>query len=135
MTSEKPQIVTRARRTEAPAIQKFAFTRDQIRGLAASAPLADFRQRAWELYENTPMPVTTDEAWRRTDLHGLKADSFRLPEKDAYLDLAALPGVLGTIAGDDTVLVIATDDDSAERVVWVISEMTRTGRPADKEDS
>jgi hypothetical protein len=31
--------------------------------------------------------------------------------------------------------VIATDDDSAERVVWVISEMTRTGRPADKEDS
>ena len=91
MTSEKPQIVTRARRTEAPAIQKFAFTRDQIRGLAASAPLADFRQRAWELYENTPMPVTTDEAWRRTDLHGLKADSFRLPEKDAYLDLAALP--------------------------------------------
>jgi transcriptional regulator of arginine metabolism len=53
----------------------------------------------------------------------------------SYLDLAALPGVLGTIAGDDTVLVIATDDDSAERVVWVISEMTRTGRPADKEDS
>ncbi len=53
----------------------------------------------------------------------------------SYLDLAALPGVLGTIAGDDTVLVIATDDGSAERVVWVISEMTRTGRPADKEDS
>lgn len=48
----------------------------------------------------------------------------------SYLDLAALRGVLGTIAGDDTVLVIAIDPDSAERLVGAISEMTKTGRPA-----
>lgn len=48
----------------------------------------------------------------------------------SYLDLASLRGVLGTIAGDDTVLVIAIDDDSAERLVTAISDMTRTGRPA-----
>ena len=47
----------------------------------------------------------------------------------SYLDLATLPGMLGTIAGDDTVLVIATDADAAERVVGRISEMTKTGRP------
>lgn len=52
----------------------------------------------------------------------------------SYLDLAALPGVLGTIAGDDTVLVIATDNQAANRTVATISEMTRTGKPA-KEDS
>ena len=51
----------------------------------------------------------------------------------SYLDLAALSGVLGTIAGDDTVLVIATDADAAGRTVGVISEMTKTGRPPEKE--
>lgn len=53
----------------------------------------------------------------------------------SYLDLAGLPGVLGTIAGDDTVLVIATDAEAATQTVGRISEMTRTGRPAVKEDS
>ena len=52
----------------------------------------------------------------------------------SHLDLAGLTGVLGTIAGDDTVLVIATDNEAANRTVGVISEMTRTGRPA-KEQS
>ncbi|SHJ56479.1 transcriptional regulator, ArgR family [Tessaracoccus bendigoensis DSM 12906] len=51
----------------------------------------------------------------------------------SYLDLAGLPGVLGTIAGDDTVLVIATDNEAANRTVGSISEMTKTGRPAVKE--
>ncbi|MBB1484275.1 arginine repressor [Tessaracoccus sp. MC1865] len=51
----------------------------------------------------------------------------------SYLDLAGLPGVLGTIAGDDTVLVIATDTEAAIRTVGAVSEMTRTGKPA-KED-
>lgn len=48
----------------------------------------------------------------------------------SHLDVASPRGVLGTIAGDDTVLVIAIDDDSAETLVGAISEMTRTGRPA-----
>lgn len=53
----------------------------------------------------------------------------------SYLDLAGLPGVLGTIAGDDTVLVIATDNDAADATVGAISEMTKTGLPAVKEIS
>ena len=48
----------------------------------------------------------------------------------SYLDIASPRGVLGTIAGDDTVLVIAIDDESAETLVGAISEMTKTGRPA-----
>lgn len=51
----------------------------------------------------------------------------------SYLDASALRGVLGSIAGDDTVLVIATDDDAARRTVAEISEMTRTGKPAKDE--
>lgn len=51
----------------------------------------------------------------------------------SYLDQACLHGVLGTIAGDDTVLVIATDAAAAEHAVAVVSEMTRTGRPAEED--
>lgn len=53
----------------------------------------------------------------------------------SYLDVVGLPGVLGTIAGDDTVLVIATDNDAANHTVGRISEMTKTGRPAVRNDS
>ncbi len=47
----------------------------------------------------------------------------------ASLDAAALAGVMGTIAGDDTLLVIATDEAAADEVVLRISEMTKSGRP------
>lgn len=47
----------------------------------------------------------------------------------ASLDAARLAGVMGTIAGDDTVLVIATDEEAASRIVAVVSDMTRTGKP------
>lgn len=46
----------------------------------------------------------------------------------SYLDRAELGGVMGTIAGDDTILVIATDEAAAEAVVDRLIEMTRSGR-------
>lgn len=46
----------------------------------------------------------------------------------SHVDAAGLRGLLGTIAGDDTVLLIATCDEAAEDIVAAISEMTKTGR-------
>lgn len=48
----------------------------------------------------------------------------------ASLDAARLHGVMGTIAGDDTVLLIAAGERQASDVIAVISDMTRTGKPA-----
>lgn len=48
----------------------------------------------------------------------------------SHLDGARLPGVMGTIAGDDTVLVIASHVEAADRITGIIAHMTRTGRPA-----
>lgn len=48
------------------------------------------------------------------------------------LDHAGLDGVVGTIAGDDTVLVITDSEQSANRVAGVLATMTRTGRPAEE---
>ncbi len=49
----------------------------------------------------------------------------------SHLDAARLPGVMGTIAGDDTVLLIAINELAAEGVSAAIAQLTRTGKPVD----
>lgn len=91
MTKETPKIVTRVRRREGTPQKDFSFTSDSIRTAGLSDILIDYRQKAWQTYQSLPVPTTRDEAWRRTDLHGLEADAFRIPGTEAYLDLAPLP--------------------------------------------
>jgi Fe-S cluster assembly protein SufD len=91
MTSEKPQIVKRTRRSEMPAPRKFSFTRDQVPTIGDGSQVAEYRQVAWQQFETLPMPSSTDEAWRRTDFNSLTIEQLRMPVKDAYLDLAPLP--------------------------------------------
>lgn len=47
----------------------------------------------------------------------------------AHVDEARLPGVMGTIAGDDTVLIIATSAEAAGGLAERIECMTRSGKP------
>ncbi len=81
---EKPKVVvsSRSRRSETAA-REFAFVQADIR----AGVLSEYRQRAWQAYTRAAMPATSDEAWRRTDLHGLPTESFRLPQPGAYEDL------------------------------------------------
>lgn len=91
MTKETPEIVIRGRRRESQApVKTFSFHRSMVRVSGLSQGIQAFRDRAWSLFETLPMPDPKDEAWRRTDISGLQADLFRLPEVDAYLDLAPL---------------------------------------------
>jgi Fe-S cluster assembly protein SufD len=88
---EKPKVVVaRTRRSEAPA-KAFAFTNAMI---PASGVLADYRQAAWQTFNRLPMPSLTEEAWRRTDLRDLPAESLRLPADGAFRALAPVPEVL-----------------------------------------
>ncbi len=52
----------------------------------------------------------------------------------AHVDRARLPGVMGTVAGDDTLLLVATDPESAARTAGIIAHMTRTGKPTRLQD-
>jgi Fe-S cluster assembly protein SufD len=56
------------------------FTRENVKKLSASLNepewMLDFRLHAWDVYENTPMPTTSDEEWRRTTLRRLKLDQI-----------------------------------------------------------
>lgn len=93
--NETPQVVIRTRRPESVAAQKdFIFTPEMVRTEGMSEALREYRIRAWDAFVKNPMPVTTQEAWRRTDLRPMKPETFHLPVKDAYLDLAAPPADL-----------------------------------------
>ena len=88
---EKPKVVitTRSRRQEIGE-KKFVFSEAQI----PSGPLSEYRKRAWLAYQRVGIPVTTEEAWRRTDLRALPADVFRLPVDMAFEGLQAVPAYL-----------------------------------------
>lgn len=56
------------------------FTQENIEKLSAGLNepqwMLDFRLKAWEIYQELPMPKRSDEAWRRTDLRRLKLDNI-----------------------------------------------------------
>lgn len=83
-------VVSRSRKADLVDSREFSFTPDLARGLAEdglSAAIRDYRIGAWEAYQALPMPTTSDEPWRRTDIRGLRAGALRLPQQ---VDLPAL---------------------------------------------
>ncbi len=83
------------------------FTKEAVQQLSAALNEPDwmlqFRLNAFEVYENTPMPTTSDEAWRRTDLRRLKLDQLSPSiNGDAATD-ATLPEFLGSQLTEDKV--------------------------------
>lgn len=107
-------IVTHKRRTQRDTRKEFQFTREMIPppGGDGNAPefLRDYRSRAWEMFEDQPLPKTTDEPWRRTDIRGLEAGSFRLPQPGEYEDLPAVP---------DELLIPLVGDRQAGQIVML----------------
>ena len=73
---EKPKVVvSRTRRAEAAA-RDFAFTESDVR--AGADAVASYRTLAWNAFKRHSLPDTTQEAWRRTDIHHLPTDKFKL---------------------------------------------------------
>ena len=74
---EKPKVVvSKTRRVAEGAAKDFAFTEAEIR--AAGDAVAPYRTLAWNSFKRLSLPVTTEEAWRRTDIHNLPVDRFKL---------------------------------------------------------
>lgn len=89
---EKPKVtVSKTRRTES-ASKEFRFTQADIP--RSSGSIASYRASAWELFKKQTLPDNTLEAWRRTDIHNMPLDKFKLPAKDAHLDLPSVPADL-----------------------------------------
>lgn len=98
-------VVTRTRRADRLASKEFVFTRQDIPALAPGSDAAEFlkeyRARAWEEFERMPMPTTSDEPWRRTDLRPLNPGSLSLPDPSLVASLPMAPdALLHPLAGE-----------------------------------
>lgn len=85
------RVVTRSRRGDSLSQREFSFDASVMESGFIQPHINEYRAKALQTYNALGMPTTSDEAWRRTDIRSLKADSFRLPSKDQYLDLPAAP--------------------------------------------
>ena len=58
------------------------FSKADVNALSSKLNEPDWllqkRQVAWTVFEETPMPTTTDEDWRRTSLKKIKWNKFQL---------------------------------------------------------
>lgn len=66
--------------TTATGLRNAGFTREVFEDFAATRDepqwLRDARRAAFDRFEATPLPGLRDEEWRRTDIRGLKLESF-----------------------------------------------------------
>jgi Fe-S cluster assembly protein SufD len=96
-------VVIQKRQPVTEAISKeFSFTPEMVPSTEGPLFLREYRARAWEAYQNFPMPTITDEAWRRTDLKNMRAGKFQLVEMDGRKTEFVEPGaeLLQPLAGD-----------------------------------
>ena len=85
---EKPKVVvSRTRRAESAA-KEFNFAEADIR--ATGNGVASYRTTAWNAFKRLSLPVTTEEAWRRTDIHNLPVDKFIFAQARAFNDLPSV---------------------------------------------
>ncbi len=95
---EKPKVTVNRTRRESAA-KDFTFTQADIP--ASSTDLASFRATAWDSFKKFSLPVSTDEAWRRTDLRLLPAEDFRIPAEGMFQDLPVVPeSLLSPLTGE-----------------------------------
>ena len=88
---EKPKVVVvRTHRSQAPS-RNFVFDGGMV---PASGVLADYRQKAWQTFNQLSLPTMAEEAWRRTDLRELPAETVHLPNDGAFRELAPVPADL-----------------------------------------
>jgi Fe-S cluster assembly protein SufD len=81
-TATTPEAMSTNLNTTAPEGVTETLNRDRVQSWSAPEPhwLRERRLRAWEAYENTPMPSTRSEEWRYTDLKTkLDLPSLRWP--------------------------------------------------------
>ncbi len=75
---EAPTIVTRRKRSDIGNTPNFIFTETDIPCFGDNEDMKAYRKEAFQSFKTIPMPITTDEAWRRTDIRDLRADQFIL---------------------------------------------------------
>ena len=83
--ADKPKVVVSRTRRAVSTAKEFNFAESDIR--AGKGAVASYRAAAWSAFKKHSLPVTTEEAWRRTDIHNLPIDKFKFAQDGAFEDL------------------------------------------------
>jgi Fe-S cluster assembly protein SufD len=83
--AEKPKVVVSRTRRAVSTAKEFNFAESDIR--PGKGIVSSYRAAAWSAFKKHSLPVTTEEAWRRTDIHKLPTDQFKFAEDEAFTDL------------------------------------------------
>ena len=83
--TDSPVVVIKKRiSSEAP--KEFRFT-PEFDGL--SSGIKEYYQNSWQAYQKLSFPTLRDEAWRRTDIHNLNIETFRIGEYENETSIPA----------------------------------------------
>jgi len=99
MVLKKPVVITTSKKkTES---QEFSFSKNDIR-ITTHPVIDEYREKSWKIYGETAIPTTREEAWRRTDIRGLKFAQFNFLDRDFKLSLNDIPkNLLEPVADGD----------------------------------
>jgi Fe-S cluster assembly protein SufD len=90
------------------------YTREAVEELSAKLGepewMREFRLRAFEVYESMPVPTTSDEPWRRTDIRRFKLDEIG-PSLNGDGSAVGLPAYLGEQLTEDATSGILVEVD------------------------
>lgn len=99
MVIKKPVVIsTSKKRSES---SDFAFTQEQVR-FTGNQVIDAYRDHAWKIYQETGIPTTREEAWRRTDIRGLRLGQFKLLNENQKANISDIPeNLLEPVADGD----------------------------------
>jgi len=99
MVIKKPVVIsTSKKRSES---SDFLFPKEQVR-LTGNQTIDSYREKAWKIYQETAIPTTREEAWRRTDIRGLRLGQFNLLNENQKASINDIPeSLLEPVADGD----------------------------------
>lgn len=103
------------------------FTRNHVEALSTALNEPDWlreqRRVAWGIFEETPMPTTADEDWRRTDLRKVKWDRFKLAGPASFVPVSGRVDKLADLP-EDMRDAVEEDYAAAGRIVIANGRLT-----------
>jgi len=98
-------VVKKVRHSREEAEYKFNLSQDLIKPLSNNKLpgfILDYYLDAWNNYLQLPIPTTKDEAWRRTDIKGLKVNTLNIPKSEEIYQFPSVPDeYLRPLVGND----------------------------------
>ncbi len=88
-------VVKRTRRVDKRQKKRFLFSREMVEAISGNGNvpehIMEYRSQAWDEFEKLPIPTTSEEAWRRTNLRSLPVDEFYPVSKESLTSESLFP--------------------------------------------